>query len=127
MSGEIHDLANKESGAIKLIKKLRDDPKVELKIVSIDGQDVTESFWILFGDWWHETPNLHFCTINDFIDLCDEIGINIEIKAIKNPLEILANIIAVTVSKADSGATSVSNKFPWIFCMISELLECAKA
>ena len=30
---------------------------------------------------WHETPNLHFCTINDFIDLCDEIGINIEIKA----------------------------------------------
>ena len=30
---------------------------------------------------WHETPNLHFCTINDFIDLCDEIDINIEIKA----------------------------------------------
>ena len=30
---------------------------------------------------WHETPNLHFCTINDFIDLCDEIGVNIEIKA----------------------------------------------
>ena len=30
---------------------------------------------------WHETPNLHFCTINDFIDLCEEIDINIEIKA----------------------------------------------
>ena len=30
---------------------------------------------------WHETPNLHFCTINDFIDLCEEININIEIKA----------------------------------------------
>ena len=29
---------------------------------------------------WHETPNLHFCTINDFIDLCEEIDINIEIK-----------------------------------------------
>ena len=27
---------------------------------------------------WHETPNLHFCTINDFIDLCDEINITIE-------------------------------------------------
>ena len=27
---------------------------------------------------WHETPNLHFCTINDFIDLCDEAGIRIE-------------------------------------------------
>lgn len=30
---------------------------------------------------WHETPNLHFCTMNDFIDLCEEIDINIEIKA----------------------------------------------
>ena len=27
---------------------------------------------------WHETPNLHFCTINDFIDLCDEINITVE-------------------------------------------------
>ena len=27
---------------------------------------------------WHETPNLHFCTISDFIDLCDEINITIE-------------------------------------------------
>ena len=53
MSGEIHNLANKESGAIKLIKKLRDDPKVELKIVSIDGQDVTESFWILCKEYHH--------------------------------------------------------------------------
>ena len=30
---------------------------------------------------WHETPNLHFCTINDFIDLCEETNIKIEIKA----------------------------------------------
>jgi methionine biosynthesis protein MetW len=30
---------------------------------------------------WHETPNLHFCTINDFIDLCDEGGIRIEKQA----------------------------------------------
>ena len=30
---------------------------------------------------WHETPNLHFCTINDFIDLCDEAGIKIEKQA----------------------------------------------
>ena len=30
---------------------------------------------------WHETPNLHFCTINDFIDLCDELSIKIEFKA----------------------------------------------
>ena len=31
---------------------------------------------------WHETPNLHFCTINDFIDLCDELEIKIEKKVI---------------------------------------------
>ena len=30
---------------------------------------------------WHETPNLHFCTINDFIDLCNEAGIRIEKQA----------------------------------------------
>ena len=30
---------------------------------------------------WHETPNLHFCTINDFINLCEETNINIEVKA----------------------------------------------
>ena len=30
---------------------------------------------------WHETPNLHFCTINDFIDLCDEAEIRIEKQA----------------------------------------------
>ena len=29
---------------------------------------------------WHETPNLHFCTINDFIDLCEELEIKIEKK-----------------------------------------------
>ncbi|GGH32936.1 methionine biosynthesis protein MetW [Alsobacter metallidurans] len=27
---------------------------------------------------WHETPNIHFCTIRDFIDLCDEVGAHIE-------------------------------------------------
>lgn len=30
---------------------------------------------------WYETPNLHFCTINDFIDLCEDLNIEIEIKA----------------------------------------------
>ena len=27
---------------------------------------------------WYETPNIHFCTIRDFIDLCDTIGAKIE-------------------------------------------------
>ena len=30
---------------------------------------------------WYETPNLHFCTINDFINLCDGLNIQIEKKA----------------------------------------------
>jgi methionine biosynthesis protein MetW len=27
---------------------------------------------------WYETPNIHFCTIRDFVDLCDVIGAKIE-------------------------------------------------
>ena len=44
-----------------------------------------------------------------------KLNINNEIKLIKNPLETAANIIEVTVSNADNGATSVSQRFPWIF------------
>jgi methionine biosynthesis protein MetW len=27
---------------------------------------------------WYDTPNIHLCTIRDFVALCDEIGVNIE-------------------------------------------------
>ena len=27
---------------------------------------------------WYNSPNLHFCTINDFIAMCDDLGITIE-------------------------------------------------
>lgn len=27
---------------------------------------------------WYSTPNIHFCTIRDFVDLCDELKITIE-------------------------------------------------
>ncbi len=27
---------------------------------------------------WYETPNIHFCTIRDFVDLCDTVGAQIE-------------------------------------------------
>ena len=27
---------------------------------------------------WHDTPNIHFCTIRDFIALCDEVGAKVE-------------------------------------------------
>jgi len=27
---------------------------------------------------WYKTPNIHFCTIRDFVDLCKELDIRIE-------------------------------------------------
>ncbi len=27
---------------------------------------------------WYETPNIHLCTITDFVELCDDLGIHIE-------------------------------------------------
>jgi methionine biosynthesis protein MetW len=27
---------------------------------------------------WYETPNIHLCTIRDFVALCDEIGVQVE-------------------------------------------------
>ena len=27
---------------------------------------------------WHDTPNIHLCTIRDFVAMCDEIGIAID-------------------------------------------------
>jgi methionine biosynthesis protein MetW len=27
---------------------------------------------------WHDTPNIHFCTIKDFLALCDDIGAKVE-------------------------------------------------
>ncbi|MCD0423874.1 MAG: methionine biosynthesis protein MetW [Rhodopseudomonas sp.] len=27
---------------------------------------------------WYDTPNIHFCTIKDFVGLCDEIGVKME-------------------------------------------------
>jgi methionine biosynthesis protein MetW len=27
---------------------------------------------------WYDTPNIHFCTIRDFVALCDEVGVTVE-------------------------------------------------
>ncbi len=27
---------------------------------------------------WYDTPNIHFCTIRDFLDLCQDLGIKVE-------------------------------------------------
>ncbi|MGB1361110.1 MAG: methionine biosynthesis protein MetW [Alphaproteobacteria bacterium] len=34
---------------------------------------------------WYETPNIHFCTIKDFINLCEELGLKIEKTIILKP------------------------------------------
>jgi methionine biosynthesis protein MetW len=30
------------------------------------------------GASWYDTPNIHFCTVLDFVGLCDEMGVTIE-------------------------------------------------
>ena len=32
----------------------------------------------LLNNPWYDTPNIHLCTIRDFVGLCDAIGVNIE-------------------------------------------------
>ncbi len=48
--------------------------KIRLQILTTGRMPVTENL----AYSWYETPNIHFCTINDFIDLCDEMGAQIE-------------------------------------------------
>jgi methionine biosynthesis protein MetW len=52
---------------------------------------------------WYDTPNIHLCTIRDFVALCDEIGVRIERSLILdrhgrpftlNPRGGLANLLA---------------------------------
>ncbi|KJS40808.1 MAG: methionine biosynthesis protein [Rhodospirillaceae bacterium BRH_c57] len=45
-----------------------------LQILGQGRMPVTES---LAYQWW-ETPNIHFCTIRDFSELCDTLGITVE-------------------------------------------------
>ena len=33
---------------------------------------------------WYDTPNIHFCTIDDFMTLCDDVGARIEDAAVLN-------------------------------------------
>lgn len=52
---------------------------------------------------WYETPNIHLCTIRDFVALCDELGVRVERSATLDrhgqpyaldPRGILANLLA---------------------------------
>jgi methionine biosynthesis protein MetW len=48
--------------------------KIRLQILFKGRMPVT---WNL-PETWYETPNIHFCTIRDFRDLCDAVGARIE-------------------------------------------------
>lgn len=47
---------------------------VRLKLLWSGKMPVTESYDVA----WYETPNIHLCTIDDFAELCGDVGIAIE-------------------------------------------------
>jgi methionine biosynthesis protein MetW len=67
---------------------------------------------------WYDTPNIHLCTIRDFVALCDEIGVEIERSVTLdrqgrpyslNPRGSLANLLAAQGVFVLSGARRVAN------------------
>ena len=48
--------------------------RIRLQLLLTGRMPVTEKL----GYQWWETPNIHFCTIKDFVTLTDEMGIHIE-------------------------------------------------
>ena len=47
---------------------------VRLKLLWSGKMPVTDSYDVA----WYETPNIHLCTIDDFAELCSDVGIAIE-------------------------------------------------
>ena len=47
---------------------------IRLKLLAYGRMPVTDSL----EHAWYETPNIHLCTITDFVELCRELGIVIE-------------------------------------------------
>jgi methionine biosynthesis protein MetW len=48
--------------------------RVRWQLLSRGRMPITESMPLQ----WFDTPNIHFCTIRDFVGLCDELGIVLE-------------------------------------------------
>ena len=47
---------------------------IRLSLLALGRMPVTDSL----DSAWYETPNIHLCTIADFVELCQDIGITIE-------------------------------------------------
>lgn len=37
---------------------------------------------------WYETPNIHFCTLKDFVHLCNELNLRVEKRAVITPMKL---------------------------------------
>jgi methionine biosynthesis protein MetW len=48
--------------------------RVRLALLAKGRMPLTDSL----DSAWYETPNIHLCTISDFVELCDDLGIQIE-------------------------------------------------
>jgi methionine biosynthesis protein MetW len=48
--------------------------RVRLQLLWSGRMPVTRSL----GHHWYDTPNIHLCTVRDFVDLCDELGFRID-------------------------------------------------
>lgn len=48
--------------------------RIRWQILSRGRMPVTE----MLGYEWYDTPNIHFCTVRDFVDLCRQMSITIE-------------------------------------------------
>lgn len=47
---------------------------IRLALLATGRMPITDSL----SSAWYETPNIHLCTITDFVELCDDLGIVIE-------------------------------------------------
>jgi methionine biosynthesis protein MetW len=73
----------------------------------------------LLNNPWYDTPNIHLCTIRDFVALCDEIGVHIERSLTLdrhgrpfalNPRGGLANLLAEQAVFVLSGTTKQAER-----------------
>jgi len=48
--------------------------RIRAQVAFLGRMPVTESL----SHSWYDTPNIHFCTIKDFVQLCDEINVKME-------------------------------------------------
>ncbi len=47
---------------------------IRWQLAALGRMPVTENLW----SQWYDTPNIHLCTIKDFVTLCGKLGITIE-------------------------------------------------